>query len=425
MGLRILLASDDYPPFIGGAHRQSQLLAHELHQRGHSVSVVTVWHGGLPEEADENGVCIYRLKQLRTALPVLARDSRQRHQPPFPDPITALKLRSLIERLKPDVIHSYGWFTYSMAVALLGKDIPLLISVRDYAYVCAKQTLLRGGAVCSGPELLKCLQCSAQHYGVPKGLLAAIGVRASLPLLRGKVRGIHSISTYVQQIIARDFLNESSAASDDIIQGVIPSFREDDEPVGLLPAGNLESYLGQLPAEPFILFVGALRTEKGILPLLAAYTQLQTAVPLVLIGTIERDTPRSFPAGVTILHDFPHPAVMAAWGHCLFGVAPSVWPEPLGSVVYECMSNGKAVIGTTPGGHTDMILDGVTGLLVPSGDVASLKIAMQQLIADDDLRERLGHAAQERSRRYHANVVVPQFEQLYQRLVARNSQENR
>jgi hypothetical protein len=48
MTLKILLATDHYPPFIGGAHRQVQLLAQELSRRGYNVSVATVWHGGLP-----------------------------------------------------------------------------------------------------------------------------------------------------------------------------------------------------------------------------------------------------------------------------------------------------------------------------------------------------------------------------------------
>jgi glycosyltransferase involved in cell wall biosynthesis len=422
VGLRILLASDHYPPFIGGAHRQTQLLAHELHKRGHCVSVATVWHGGLPEEKDENGVRVYRLKQVRTVLSALARDSQQRHQPPFPDPMTTFKLSGLIQRLKPDIIHSHGWFTYSVAAALDGKDIPLLISARDYGYACANRTLLRGDQVCSGPELFKCLKCSAAFYGAPTGWLAALGVRANRSLLLRKVNGIHSISTYVQQMMDRDFLGDLSATERGIVQTVIPSFREDDE-MDIQPlAPEQEPYLLQLPAEPFILFVGALRKVKGVVNLLAAYEQLKTAVPMVMIGTVEQDTPRVFPPGVSVLRNFPHPAVMAAWDRCLFGVLPSLWPEPLGSVVYEGMSRGKAVIGTTPGGHTDMIVDGETGFLVPSGQVEALAGAMQSLISQPDLRQRFGQAGRARATLFTAEVVVPQFEQLYQQLVAESTQ---
>ena len=46
--MRILIATDHYPPFIGGAHRQARLLAAGMAERGHDVAVVTPWHGGLP-----------------------------------------------------------------------------------------------------------------------------------------------------------------------------------------------------------------------------------------------------------------------------------------------------------------------------------------------------------------------------------------
>jgi len=142
---------------------------------------------------------------------------------------------------------------------------------------------------------------------------------------------------------------------------------------------------------------------------------------LVLVGTIEFDSPREFPPGVIVLRDFPHDAVMAAWERCLFGVVPSLLPEPLGSVVYEGMSRGKAVIGTRPGGHSDMIIPGETGLLVPAGDVQALTQAMNDLIEQPALRERFGRAAQERARFFTASIAVPQFERFYQLLIDRSA----
>ena len=122
-----------------------------------------------------------------------------------------------------------------------------------------------------------------------------------------------------------------------------------------------------------------------------------------------------------VLENVPHRAVMAAWERSLFGVIPSLWPEPLGSVVYEGMSRGKAMIGTAPGGHTDMIASGETGLLVPAGDVHALSEAMQALIDQPALRERLGRAARERARLFTASVAVPQFERVYQLLIDRSA----
>jgi glycosyltransferase involved in cell wall biosynthesis len=414
--MRLLLVSDHYPPFIGGAHRQTQLLAHELRQRGHDVRVVTGWHGGLPATEIDNGVVVYRLRQVRTWLVGHTHDRSQRHQPPFPDPVTVWGLRRIINDFRPDLVHAYGWFTYSAAAALLGKNIPLLVSARDYGYSCASRTLLYRNAICSGPAATKCFECAGQLYGQPKGAAAVLGVNLCRALLRHKVTAIHSISSYVQTIMRRDFLDDRTGeAARAVEHTVIPSFQENAPAKGASHAA-LETYLQRLPDRPFMLFVGALRIVKGVPTLLAAYSQLDSPPPLVLIGTVEADTPRQFPPGVVVLQNFPHEAVMAAWERCLFGVLPSLWAEPLGSVVYEGMSVGKAVIGTTPGGHTDMIIDNETGLLVQPGDVAGLAKAMRRLLNDTSARESFGRAARDRSLQFSAAIVVPQFEQLYDRL---------
>jgi glycosyltransferase involved in cell wall biosynthesis len=153
--------------------------------------------------------------------------------------------------------------------------------------------------------------------------------------------------------------------------------------------------------------------------LLIAYHRLENPPPLVLIGTMEADTPRDMPPGVHVLQDLPHPAVLAAWDRCLFGVMPSLWPEPLGSVVYEGMSRGKAVIGTKPGGHTDLIIDGLTGLLIGQGDTDALENTMRALIVNAHLRERLGEAGRQRARQFVARAAVPRFEKIYGDLVER------
>jgi glycosyltransferase involved in cell wall biosynthesis len=429
MSFKILLASDHYPPFIGGAQRQTQLLAQELSRRGHTVKVATVWHGGFDQDEELAGIQVHRLKQLRTWGFWVPADRKQRYQPPYPDPVTIIGLRRLIDQFQPDLIHSYGWISYSCAVALAGKDIPLLLSARDYGYFCANQTLVTGSQqVCSGPSFAKCMACAAQHYGAPKGWVAAASIWLGRGLLKRKARGLHSISTYVQQVHRRDLWGEDGGQPG-LVEAIIPSFREDDspqegdaaeeQPVALDTLS--QGYVDQLPDQPFILFVGALRQVKGIQQLLDAYQQLISPPPLVLIGTRESDSPNIFPPGVTVLHNFPHPAVMEAWQRSLFGVIPSLWPEPLGSVVYEGMSKGKAMIGTTPGGHTDMIVPGQTGLLVPAGDVDALTAAMQRLIDNPQLSQQYGQAGLEKARAYTAGVVVPQFEELYKRVISGQS----
>jgi glycosyltransferase involved in cell wall biosynthesis len=417
--VRILLSTDHYPPYIGGAQIQSRLIARELHKRGHEVVVATVWQNNLSAVEDDRGVRVHRIRQLRT-LPGLARVQRQHHQPPFPDPVTALGLRRLIRQFKPDIVHSYGWISYSCAAALSGRNIPMLVTARDYAYSCANRTLMRDGEECTGPGWAKCLVCAGRHYGRPKGWIAAIGVLGSRRLLRRRISAIHCVSTYVQEILRRDFVDDrDSTPSGHVIHDMISNLSP--QPEDLRGDPDLQGRLPDLPTEPFLLFIGALRRIKGVTELLDAYELLEAPPPLVLIGTIEADSPTQFPAGVHVLTDLPHDKVMAACRRCLFGVMPSRWPEPFGTVVSEVMSCGKPVIGTTPGGHTDLIIDGKTGFLVPAGDVSALADAMRTLILDPEKRDRFGVAAQKHASLFTPAISLPRIERLYEDLILRHS----
>jgi glycosyltransferase involved in cell wall biosynthesis len=413
--MRILLATDHYPPSIGGAQIQSRVLAQELRRRGHDVVVATVWQNDRPAVEDDDGVPVHRLRQIRT-LPLVARRRPQHHQPPFPDPVTVLLARRLIREFRPDIVHSYGWFSYSCAAALVGLDVPLLITARDFAYSCANRTLMHGDDECSGSALAKCIACAGRHYGAPKGWIAAGGVLGSRVLLRRKVDAIHSISSFVRDVVQRDFLvDHDSQARGYLIHDMIASIPMPHNGAG---EASTRDRSGELPREPFILFIGAFRRVKGVYELLEAYERLAVPTPLVMLGTFERDSPKRFPPGVHVFEDFPHDDVMKACDRCLFGVMPSLWPEPFGTVVCEVMSRGRPVIGTRPGGHADIIADGQTGFLVPRGDVPALMRAMRTLLEDDGLRTKMGEAAKVRAADFAPAVSLSRIEQLYEEIVA-------
>lgn len=407
--LRLLLATDSYPPLIGGATRATELLATQLRDRGHDVTVVTAWQPNALATEERRGVSVHRVKGLTLRMPWLSDDPFRQTPPPFPDPEMTWRIRRLIKKLKPDLVHSYGWLTYSCAAALLGTKIPLVISTRDYSNTCALRTLVRDGEICSGPAVGKCLACAGRFYGQPKGVVAVAGVLGGRGLIRSRLVGVHSVSGYVQEHTRRSLLRPAAKR---VVEAVLPDFapREDTTPAD-------PTILAALPDSPFILFVGALRKIKGLEPLLAAYSLLRSAPPLVLIGTMAPDTP-DIPASVTVLHDVPHATVLAAWDRALFGVAPSILPEPLGNVIHEAMGRGRPVIGTRPGGHAEMIEDGENGLLVPAGDVLALAEAMQLLLDDPGLRERLGEAARSIAPRFTAEAVMPGFDELYQQVVS-------
>ena len=71
--------------------------------------------------------------------------------------------------------------------------------------------------------------------------------------------------------------------------------------------------------------------------------------------------------------------------------------EGYGVTAREAMAYGRAVVTTGVGGLADAIDDGVTGLVVPPGDVPALRAALERLLADSSLRDRLGAAAREKA----------------------------
>lgn len=406
--MRILILSDAYPPVIGGATRAAQQLSGQLHLRGHRVAVATAWQRNLPSFEDDSGVSVHRLPGLISRVPAFSADPVRYTPPPFPDPELVWRLRHLVKSFKPDLVHSYGWLTYSCLPALWRTRIPLILAAREYANVCPVRTLVRQGRcqgqACSGPAWGKCLECAGSFYDQPKGAVAVVSVLGQRRVLRRRIGAVHSVSRFCEGAIRRHLLGGRVVP----VQ-VLPDFRDDDR--GAEPDPEI---LDRLPGEPFILFVGSFRRIKGDEVLLQAYRRLRQPPPLVMVGARSMEPLPVFPPGVTPLLDVPHATVMAIWDRALFGVCPSVVPEALGNTVHEGMSRGKAVIGTRPGGHEDMIEDGRTGLLVGCGDVAALGEALERLLADPGLCERLGSEARISAGQFSADVVVPRIEAFFE-----------
>jgi len=415
--MRILLASDHYPPFIGGAHRWAELLAGGLARRGHDVTVATVWQRGLPRVESTGEMTVHRVRQLRTAVPKLVSAGKQRHQPPYADPLSIWDLRRIIRRTAPEVVLAHGWIANSAAVAIGRRSIPLVLSAHDYSSFCATRTLLHRGKPCTGPAPRKCLACSSSYYGSLKGSIAAIAVNRAQPLLARRLSGAQSVSSFVDEMIGRHLLGGNrDAAGRPVLRFVIPAFVDPVPPRRQASDQEVEAFLARLPEEPFILFVGALRPIKGIEVLFDAYRRLESPPPLVLLGTFEHDTPRTIPEEAHVFSDVAHEAVLAAWDRPLFGVAPSIWPEPLGTVTVEGISRGAPVIATAPSGMSDVV-GGDCGVLVPQNDVEALAEAMRELIRDPARREAIGRAAARHSREFEAGAVLPRYEEALRQIV--------
>jgi glycosyltransferase involved in cell wall biosynthesis len=93
--------------------------------------------------------------------------------------------------------------------------------------------------------------------------------------------------------------------------------------------------------------------------------------------------------------------------------------EGLPLVLLEAMHAGLPVVSTPVGSVADALVDGETGLLVPTDDVAALQAALGTLLGDPTRRSAMGAAARERARRrFSADVMAAAYEDVYDEILA-------
>jgi glycosyltransferase involved in cell wall biosynthesis len=160
--------------------------------------------------------------------------------------------------------------------------------------------------------------------------------------------------------------------------------------VRVIPSGvDLPREIGPEAEPPEILFAGRLSPEKGVFELLEATQGLN----LVAAG----DGPLR-PRVPVALGFVPHDQLQQLYARAAVVACPSR-REGFGVACLEAMAHARPVVATAVGGLRDLVVDGETGFLVPTRDPAALRVALDRLLADRELRRQLGIAGRERAQR--------------------------
>ncbi len=193
-------------------------------------------------------------------------------------------------------------------------------------------------------------------------------------------------------------------------------------PVSIIPPGRRalpEPPAGEHPFSdrngldgPYLLFVGRLASNKGLLELVEAFRPLAQSDPtarLVLVGgdggmqrpVEQRARSLGLVDRIRIVGHVPSDALLAAaYRESRLVVLPSEY-EAFGLVLLEAMAQGKPVVATRVGGIPEFVEDGRAGLLVPPKDVPALAEAIRTVWNDASLAGRLGE--------YGRREIVPRY----------------
>jgi glycosyltransferase involved in cell wall biosynthesis len=98
---------------------------------------------------------------------------------------------------------------------------------------------------------------------------------------------------------------------------------------------------------------------------------------------------------------------------------PSRWDEPFGLVAAEAMMRGTAVVVSDAGGLAEQVTEGETGCRVPAGDAAALADALERVLSNRGLAERLGARGREHAlANFTLEVYTDRMIEIFDRVIA-------
>jgi starch synthase len=270
-------------------------------------------------------------------------------------------------------------------------------------------------------------------YGIPL-VITVHSLEPLRPWKREQLGGGYDVSTWVERT-ALQMADAVVAVSRETREDVLRLFEVAPERIHVIHNGiDADEYartdatdamkgLGVDPSLPYVLFVGRVTRQKGIVHLVRAIRHLDPGIGVVLAAG-QPDTPAiaaEMEAGVAtaqaerpnvvwIPRMLDRPSVVQLYSHAAIFCCPSVY-EPFGIINLEAMAAERPVVASAVGGIPEVVVDGETGVLVPvdlrsdepmtpadpdrfARDLAS---AINRLMADPATRAAMGAAGRRRA----------------------------
>ncbi|MGH7469876.1 MAG: glycosyltransferase [Longimicrobiales bacterium] len=167
-------------------------------------------------------------------------------------------------------------------------------------------------------------------------------------------------------------------------------------------------------------FIGRLETRKGVHDLLRAWAMVARSQPRAHLliagrGPLEAEVVEQTRRLERITFVGYQDDAARVIVRCDIVAVPSHW-EGFGLVAAEALALGKPVVATNASSLPEIVRDQQEGLLVPPRSPAALAAALQRLVADPELRARLGASGRERVQQYFQHErMLDQYEVLFSR----------
>ncbi|MCW2542852.1 MAG: glycosyl transferase group 1, partial [Frankiales bacterium] len=379
--VRVVIVSSHYPPdFTSGGTLVPQRHARALRERGHEVSV---YAGSLSrteplDEVDETGLPI-RWFPVGDAIGW----SDQRNSG---NSAAVADFAAYLRQTRPDVVHLHSLQAMGGDLVRVAKEsgARTVVTMHDFWWSCARQFLVdKAFRACS--------------LVIDAGVC---GCEVDRPWLDRRNAGLSDALACADVVCAPSRIAADVAEANGLADVVVV-----DE--NGLPAYEVTRRTETGDVVRF-LYAGGKNRLKGVQALLDASRSLPTdGWALTVYGT----EPATWPEAVTVEPAYdPDRLSDVLQAHDVL-VLPSLMRESFSILTREALQHGLTVITTDSLGPEEVVTHGVNGLVVATGDTEALAAAMQQLVTDRGLLQRLRQAPAPRVRDLDDQVSA--LEQLY------------
>lgn len=307
------------------------------------------------------------------------------------------KFSALLDVFRPDIIHAHNIYTHlspSILSAARKRDIPVVMTVHDYALVNANYSLWNQDRPMRRDQ--RGFFATARTRYIKNSFFATgalEGIRRLHHAMHAYDGAIAQYTTYSHFV--RDVMVEAGFSADKI--SVVQAFAEPFMHHG----AQRRTMTRKKEQRPFVLFAGRLETYKGVHVLIEAAKYLPPDARIVIAGVGENAEHLRARAGgdsrIEFLGFVPGNDLWALMGRASVVVVPSIWPEVYGLVALEAMCQGTPIIVAKSGGLPEVVGESDAGIIVPAGDTQALARAIRRIMENPSVAERMGKAGYARA----------------------------
>jgi len=276
---------------------------------------------------------------------------------------SVVRLRSLLRREKADVAHFHNTFPLISPAAYYAcqqEGIPVVQSLHNPRLMCPAATFYRDGRACE--------DCLGRLVPWPSVVHACYhNSHLQTAVAAGMLAGHRILGTWQEQVDAYIVFTEFFRQK--LIGAGLPREKIFVKPHFLSTDPGMKTKMGD-----YALFLGRLVPEKGVRTLLEAFTILQNAIPLHIVGDgplraeLELQKNRACLSSVSFHGWLPREQTLAIMSGARFLIFPSEWFETFGLTIIEAFGAGVPVIGSRLGAMMEVLEEGKTGLHFAAGD---------------------------------------------------------